>query len=119
MSADFQQIVGHAPLLAGDSLPDYWCRVQPDGSYSIFLAQWPAKDLVYPVYCGQSNMQESDFSEFTFSVNEKTIKETVEFKPYQSVLINIAPDGTVKYEDISFVPKEPIVREREKQRMHF
>mgnify|MGYP000359401438 CR=1 FL=1 len=64
-------------------------------------------------------MKDSDFIEMEISVNGNTIKETVEFKPYQSLLLKIKPDGEWESMDITFVPKEPILRPREKQRMHF
>ncbi len=119
VSSDFQEIIHHPPLLRGDSLPDYWCRIEADGSHLIFLAQWPAKDLKYPVYSGQSFMDQSNFTDLTLFVNGHEIKERVEFKPYQSVMLRVSPEGEVEYMDISFVPKDPEVREREEQRMYF
>ncbi|MEM9984087.1 MAG: glycosyl hydrolase [Bacteroidota bacterium] len=119
VSSNFQQVMDHPPLLHGDSLPDHWCRVEADGSHLIFLAQWPAKDLKYPVYAGQSFMDQSDFTDLTLFVNGHKIQERVEFKPYQSVMLRVSPEGKVEYVDISFVPKDPEVREREEQRMYF
>lgn len=119
VSDDFQQTVGHAPLVQGDSIPDYWCRVLPDGSLQLFLAQGPAKDLKYPVYSGQSIMKASEFKDLTLTANGKTIQQRFEFKPYQSLLLKISPAGEMEFVDINYVPKEPIVRPREKQRMNF
>lgn len=119
VSDDFQQVIDHPPLLDGEVLPEYWSRIDGDGTQYLFLAQMPAKDLVYPVYSGQSEMKASDFVPLTLHVNGHTISETFEFKPYQSLILKISPDGELSYEDISFVPKDPIVRPREKQRMNF
>lgn len=119
VSKDFPDVMKHPPLIGGDSIPDYWCRVEKDGTHYLFLAQWPAKDLKYPVYSGQSIMQESDFAELSLYVNGKEIKQRFEFKPYQSLMLKINPDGQIEFVDIDFVPKEPIVRPREKQRMYF
>jgi hypothetical protein len=116
---DFQQTVDHPPLISGDSLPDYWCRVGKDGSHYLFLAQSLSKDLKYPVYSGQSIMSKSEFKELTLHINGKSITQKFEFKPYQSLLLKISPDGKVEEMDITFVPKTPIVREREEQRMYF
>lgn len=119
VSEEFQKVINHSPLIQGDSLPEYWCRVEEDGTHYIFLAQWAAKNLMYPVYSGQSYMNQPTRHDFTFYVGGKEITELVEFKPYQSLVIKIDPQGALSYEDISFVPKHPLVRRREKQRMHF
>lgn len=119
VSQDFQRLVAHPPLLAGDSLPAYWCRVTDDGSHYLFLAQKQAKGLSYPVYCGQSLMKASDFKELSIHVNGKTITRNFEFKPYQSLLLKITPKGELEFVDINFVPKEPIVRPREVQKSYF
>ena len=119
VSSDFQQVVGHPPFIAGDSLPDYWCRVDKEGNHYLFLAQPLAKDLKYPVYSGQSFMDQSDFRDLTLNVNGHSIVEKVEFKPYQSVMLKITAKGEVEYLDINFVPRDPEIRPREEQRMNF
>jgi glycosyl hydrolase family 106( putative alpha-L-rhamnosidase) len=119
VSEDFRQIIDHPPLIAGDSIPEYWCRVEEDGTHYLFLAQWPSKDLKYPLYSGQSYMAQSNFKELTLNINGKTIRQNFEFKPYQSLMLRIAADGEVEFVDIAFLPKDPIIRPREKQRMYF
>jgi len=107
------------PLIEGDSLPAYWARVQDDGSILIFLAQLKSKDLLYPIYSGQSLMESSQFLELQFNYSGHTIKENIEFKPYQSVLLQISPKGNLEYRNIEYVPSTPVVRPKEKQRMYF
>lgn len=119
VSDDFAQVVDHPPFIQGDSIPEYWCRVLEDGTHYVFLAQLPAKGLVYPVYSGQSLMKQSDFRELTINVNGKVIKQNFEFKPYQSLLLKISPEGEMEYLDITYYPRNPIVRPREQQRMNF
>ncbi len=119
VSEEFQKVIDHQPLIKGDSLPEYWCRIKNDGTHFLFLAQESATDLMYPVYSGQSYMSQSTFKELVLHINGKTIKHRVEFKPYQSVMLKISPDGKVGYVDITFVPKDPIIRPREKQKMYF
>ncbi|MEP6794380.1 MAG: glycosyl hydrolase, partial [Saprospiraceae bacterium] len=119
VSENFNQIMHHPPLIEGDSIPDYWCRVGKDGSYYLFLAQDLSKDLKYPIYSGQSLMKQSVFRELTFNINGKTIQQKIEFKPYQSVLLKIKSTGKVEMMDITFVPKEPEVRAREAQKTYF
>jgi hypothetical protein len=64
-------------------------------------------------------MEQSEFKELTFNINENIIQQTIEFKPYQSVMIKVSVDGHVEIIDIQFVPRDPIVRPHEKQRMYF
>ncbi len=119
VTQDFKQVINHPPLIQGDSIPEYWCRVGNDGTHYLFLAQWHSKDLQYPVYSGQSFMNQSVFRELTLHVNGKTIKQNFEFKPYQSLMLKISPSGKFEYMDITFIPKDPIIRPREKQRTYF
>lgn len=118
VSKDFP-IVDHPPLIQGDSIPEYWCRVEKDGTHYLFLAQWPSKHLKYPIYSGQSYMDKSSFTELTFNINGKSIRQTIEFKPYQSIMLKITADGKVEFIDISFIPKTPVIRPREEQKMYF
>ena len=53
------------------------------------------------------------------NVAGKMIRKTFEFKPYQSLMLKISPKGEMEIMDISFVPKDPAVREREEQKMYF
>ena len=119
VSEDFKQVIDHPPLIQGDSIPEYWCRVEEDGTHYLFMAQWPSKDLKYPVYSGQSYMEQSDFRELTLNINGKTIRQSFEFKPYQSLMLKIAANGEVEFIDITFIPQDPIIRPREKQKMYF
>lgn len=119
VSSDFQKTIRHDPLIRGDSIPEYWCRVTDDGTYYLFLAQWPSKKLTYPLYSGQSYMTESVFKELALSINGKTIKKNFEFKPYQSLLLKIRPDGEMESIDITFIPKDPVIRPRELQKTYF
>ncbi|MBK9221826.1 MAG: hypothetical protein IPO16_06840 [Saprospiraceae bacterium] len=119
VSENFSHLINHPALIQGDSLPEYWCRMTKDGTKYLFLAQWASKNLQYPIYSGQSFISESKTMEFTVHVNGKTQKVKVEFKPYQSVMLKIAPNGKIDFIDISFMPKTPIVRPREVQKMYF
>lgn len=119
VSEDFQKIISHPPLIQGNNLPEYWCRVEEDGTHFLYLAQPLSKDLQYPVYSGQSLMKESTFRVLTLHVNGKTIQQEFEFKPYQSLMLKISPRGKLEFMDINFIPKDPLVRPREPQRTYF
>ncbi len=119
VSPDMSNIVQHKPLLKGDILPSYWARELDDGSLLLFLAQLSAQEVVYPVYSGDSYMASADTINLTITYNDKSIQEQVIFKPYQSVLLNISKEGKLTYLDINFIPKDPIIRPKEEQRMYF
>ncbi len=119
VNSNFSEVIHEAPIIKADSLPAYWCKVEEDGTHYLFMAQQFSKNLKYPIYSGQSFMDESQFRDLEFNVNGKTFNKRVEFKPYQSVMLRFLPNGTVEEVDISFVPKDPIIRPREKQKMNF
>jgi len=119
VSSDFQKVINHQPLINADVLPEYWCRVEADGTHYLFIAQGLSKGLKYPIYSGQSFMDQSEFKELTLHINGKTIQQKFEFKPYQSLMLKISPNGAIEEMDITFVPKDPMIRPQEKQRMHF
>jgi len=119
VSNKFQQVINHPPLIQGDSIPDYWCRVGEDGTHYIFLAQRLSKDLKYPLYSGQSFMSQSEFKDLKININGHTITQKFEFKPYQSLMLKISGSGKLDFMDITFVPKDPIVRPKEEQKMYF
>ncbi|MDC1394956.1 glycosyl hydrolase [Bacteroidia bacterium] len=119
VSSNLQSVVKHPPLLQSDSLPEYWSRVDSDGSTLIFLAQWPSKNLAYPIYNGQSYVKESINSKFIINVNDREHNLNIEFKPYQSVMLKISEQGDVEYVDIDYYPKVPKIYPRIPQRTYF
>lgn len=119
VSKSFVKLIDHPAMIQGDSLPEYWCRTTTNGTHYLFLAQWPSKNLQYPIYSGQSLATESKKMDFKLNFNGKTQKINIEFKPYQSVMLKITPRGKIEFVDISFLPKTPIVRPREVQKMYF
>jgi hypothetical protein len=119
VSDELEELTKSKPLISGDSIPDYWCRVDDDGTHYLFIAQWHSKDLRYPVYSGQSYMKDSQFKTLKLSVNGKIITKDFEFKPYQSLMLKIDINGKLEFMDIGFVPNAPKIRPREKQKMYF
>ncbi len=116
---EFKKSIDHPPLISGDSIPDYWCRVEADGTHYLFLAQWPSKDLAYPVYGGQSFMEKASVHDLTFHINGRSFEKNITFEPYQSVMLKVSPIGILTHVDIAFMPKVPVVRPRVEQRMYF
>ncbi|MCB9262532.1 MAG: hypothetical protein H6607_09175 [Flavobacteriales bacterium] len=119
VSENFSEVIKSKPLIEGDTLPAYWCRKEKDGTLHLFLAQKISKNLEYPIYSGMSYMNQSDSVELIINANGKSIHQVFEFKPYQSLMIKIDPKGNWTFEDITFVPKDPIIRPRVKQKSYF
>lgn len=115
----FNEIKNTKPLLEADSLPNYWCKVDQDGNAYLFLAQWKSKNLTYPIYSGQSYSNVNLSMPLTINYNGNRSEIDILFKPYQSIMIKITPSGETELLDISFNPKHPIIRPREKQRTYF
>ena len=111
--------IKHPPLINGKKIPDYWSRVDKNGNHYIFIAQLKAQDLKYPIYSGQSFMKDADTLDLSFNINGQIYDKAIELKPYQSVVLKFSPDGSMEQIDISFMPKDPIIRPKEKQKMNF
>ena len=119
VSNQFSKMVQHPPLIKAEKLPAYWCRVDKEGTIYIFLAQLLSKDLIYPVYSGQSFMDSSDMVHIEINFEGELFEKTIEFKPYQSVVLKITKAGHVELLDISYIPPDPLIRPRESQKMYF
>lgn len=119
VSSDFEQIWNSKPLLSGDQLPEYWARVSVQGDTYLFLAQPKSKSLMYPIYSGQSFANNCEKRKLNICVNGIQKKYKVKFRPYESVILKISEDGEISQVKIDYLPNDPIIRPREKQRMNF
>ena len=118
VSSDWSEIENSPPLLQGDSLPDYWCRVDGKEHY-LFFSHPYTKGLVYPLTSGDAWCDRSIFYPLSIHANGKETQLTLEFKPYQSLMVKVDANGNCRFIDISFVPKDPVVKAPSKQRMYF
>jgi hypothetical protein len=119
VSRELQNVIHHAPLIQSDSLPEYWSRVDKDGSIYIFLAQWPSKNLSYPIYNGQSFVKNTITTKMTFNIHKEQHSVDIEFLPYQSIMLKFPKNGKMEYVDIFLNPKVPTVYPRIPQRTYF
>lgn len=119
VSQELNHVINSKPLLSSDSLPAYWCKIDEDGNAYLFLAQWSSKDLEYPIYSGQSFMEKETTYPITIHYKGHSQEINLSFKPYQSVMLKISPSGHIEFLDISYTPKNPVVRPKEKQRTYF
>jgi hypothetical protein len=92
-------------IVEGEDLPPYWMR-KNGNDYYIFFAHPKTSDIEFPLTYGQSFTKETVFRKLDIHLPgiHKTLN--LAFKPYQSLLYKINPDG-VSQIDIDFVPKTP------------
>ena len=107
VSGDFGKLRIGEPLLKGNRIPEYWSRVDGE-SLIFFFANPKSKGLKYPMSYGQSFCEET--IQIPIEINSGARREKVElvFEPYQSVLFEIGPEGSIRFHDIKFMPKTPI-----------
>jgi hypothetical protein len=108
VSPEFPGKPGVKPLVKGDSLPDFWCRKDGD-EYYFFIANPHSMDLHLPLKYGQSLSPGTIRRDLTFNVNGRELKTTVEFRPYQSVILKIGKQGDPEYPDIFYDPPVPLI----------
>lgn len=94
------------PLVSGVEIPDFWCRRSGTDTY-FFLANPRSKDLHLPLAYGQSLCTDTLRRNLSFNVNGRQFDLTVEFRPYQSVMLKLSKDGTVEFPDIQYDPPVP------------
>jgi hypothetical protein len=107
---EFNNII---PLISGKNLPDFRCRQTGEGLY-IFFANPKSKGLKFPLEYGQSYCNKNEACDIVISTGDFNIPVTLNFEPYQSILLKLDNSGKISFEDICFTPKEPLVIPREK-----
>jgi hypothetical protein len=106
VSDSFAKTAVRPPLVEGDDLPDYWCRVE-NGNHIIFFAHPLARNLKHPMAYGQSLTTETLSIPVRIHAGNANIETTLVFPPHQSLLLEIDADGQLRQHDISFQPKTP------------
>ncbi len=101
-------------LVTGNIDFDYWCRETEKG-LTIFFANPKSEGLKFPIEYGQSLTDEKQIREVIITYKNKSYPVTLEFSPYQSLLIHIPEDGQPYFEDISFIPETPVYIPRIKE----
>ncbi len=104
--ADFSATAVKKPLVHGEGLPDFWCRVDL-GNYYIFFANPKAQNLHLPLQYGQGLQKEAIIRNVVVATPGKTQEVQLKFEPYQSLLLKIDRKGKIEFEDIYFRPEDP------------
>ncbi len=110
VSRDFQGLIKQEPLIKGENIPLFWSRC--DGkTIKIFFANPKTEKLSYPIPYGLSFQDSTIQRNITIFFNGKARPVVLNFKPYQSLMVNIDKKGKIQFEDIYFKPKTPLEEE--------
>jgi len=96
---DWSAITASSPLVQGNDLPYFWCRREPDKFY-LFFANPIAKTFKYPVKYGQADTHETMEREVTINIPGKSININLLFKPDESLMLEINPNGKYQLIDL-------------------
>ncbi len=102
------------PCAEGTGNFDYWCRKSEEGLY-IFFANPKSQHLVFPLEYGQSLNDKKVSYAIVVHYNGRKIPVTLEFNPYQSLLLKIDSRNNASFIDIGFTPKTPVFQPRIKK----
>jgi len=109
VTSNFSSIPLTKPLIEGEFITDYWCRVDGE-KYYIFFPNPKSKDLKYPLLYGQSYNEETYVIPITFNIHNKQLDVELKFEPYQSLLLEIDASGDMNFIDITYQPSIPEVK---------
>ena len=93
------------PLLAGDDLPEFWCRVDGE-THTFFFAHPDTRGLRYPMRYGQSQRKDILTRRITLHTHSAAREITLAFGPGQSRLIH-ATAREVEGLDVEFNASTP------------
>jgi tetratricopeptide (TPR) repeat protein len=91
------------PFLAGDDLPECWCRRVGD-DHVIFFAHPASRTVTYPLRYGQSMCAETARWTGRACVGGREVALDLVFEAFQSLLVTIDGDGRVSCDAIDFRP---------------
>ena len=98
------EVFPDAPLLAGDDLPDYWCRQEGDAHY-LFFAHPASRDLHLPLSHGQARGAGATRRTIELTLAGETREIELRFGPGQSLLLRVDGDGGMDFLDIEYAPQ--------------
>jgi hypothetical protein len=110
----WKEMESTTPFITGTDKFDYWCRKTNEGLY-IFFANPRSQHLVFPLEYGQSLNYQTEIFNIVINYQGKAIPVTLEFSPYQSLLLHIDGSNNVNFVNIQFIPKTPVYKPRIKK----
>jgi hypothetical protein len=109
VTSNFSSIPLTKPLIEGEIIPDYWCRVDGEKHY-IFFPNPKSKNLKYPLTYGQSYNEETYTIPIKINIPDKHLNVELIYNPYQSLLLEIDKSGNIKFIDVLYQPEIPEVK---------
>jgi hypothetical protein len=106
VSDDFARVAVNPPLVEGEDLPEFFCRVDGD-ELLLFFAHPLSMGVSYPVQYGQSFIDRQVEVPIGLNFKGRSAEVTLAFEPYQSLLLRLGPDMNPAFEDIRFMPRAP------------
>jgi hypothetical protein len=106
VSDDFARVAVNPPLVEGEDLPEFFCRVVGD-ELLIFFAHPLSKSVSYPLRYGQSFCETSSELPVKLNFKGRSVEVTLTFEPCQSLLLRLGPGMNPAFEDIRFTPRTP------------
>lgn len=92
VSSDLRTVAVNPPLVEGEKLPDFWRRVE--GETEIYFFANPATQrLRYPLAYKQTLDETDAIRSITVRCAGRTHPLTLEFAPYESILVVVTPEG--------------------------
>ncbi|MBL7137409.1 MAG: hypothetical protein ISS17_01365 [Bacteroidales bacterium] len=111
VSADLNKVIPSPPLVEGVDLPEFWSRETTDGLY-LFFANPKTRELTYPLSYGQSYTEETVVRKVTINYKGYSVSTTLNFEPYQSLLLKVNNLMEVEPVNIAFFPSTPVTGEK-------
>ena len=90
--ADYRQVAVKPPLIAGDDLPDFWCRVE-EGVHIIFVAHPATQRLRYPLAYDTTTREAPIRRDLTLRIGESEHAVALHLQPGQSALLTASHAG--------------------------
>ena len=103
---DFDKLPLKPPLVKGELIPDFWCRIDGDTAL-IFFANPDSMDVHYPMTYGQSYAVDTLQVPLVITFGGRSVEITLIFEPYRSLLVEIPAKGAPRLHDIAFCPGIP------------
>lgn len=89
---DWRLCASHPPLISGEHIPDFWC-VHREGTYHLFFAHPLAQSIRYPMSHGHGLAPVVHHRELLIQVGLARFPVTLEFRPQQSILLEVSSSG--------------------------
>jgi hypothetical protein len=90
--ADYRQVAVKPPLVAGDDLPDFWCRVDGD-AHIIFVAHPATQRLRYPLAYATHPRAAPIRRDLTLTIGDSEHAVALHLQPGQSALLTASHAG--------------------------